>query len=121
MQLLHPSSIVKLSKLFCTYCCFCAKCYCSILFPFIGHTIGLSQETFCNWAAIAIHDTSSVVGAGAIYGEQALQIATTVKLIRALWIIPLSFVIAFLYKTEDKQSIKISLVYSIIRVCHPIC
>ena len=76
------------------------------LFPFIGHTIGLSQETFGNWAAIAIHDTSSVVGAGAIYGEQALQIATTVKLIRALWIIPLSFVIAFLYKTEDKQSIK---------------
>ncbi len=71
------------------------------LFPFIGHQLGLSQETFGNWAAIAIHDTSSVVGAGAIYGEQALQVATTVKLIRALWIIPLSLVIAFINKDGE--------------------
>lgn len=71
------------------------------LFPFIGHKLGLSQEVFGNWAAIAIHDTSSVVGAGAIYGEEALQVATTVKLIRALWIIPLSLIIAFLNKPED--------------------
>jgi uncharacterized integral membrane protein (TIGR00698 family) len=77
-----------------------------LLFPFIGHRLGLSQETFGNWAAIAIHDTSSVVGAGAIYGEKALQVATTVKLIRALWIIPLSLVIAFLTKNGDKKSIK---------------
>ncbi len=77
-----------------------------LLFPFIGHHIGLSQEVFGNWAAIAIHDTSSVVGAGAVYGEKALQIATTVKLIRALWIIPLSIVIALLNKTDKKQSIK---------------
>lgn len=76
------------------------------LFPFIGHQLGLSQETFGNWAAIAIHDTSSVVGAGAIYGEEALQVATTVKLIRALWIIPLSLVIAFMSKGSDKKSIK---------------
>ena len=76
------------------------------LFPFIGHKMGLSQETFGNWAAIAIHDTSSVVGAGAIYGEEALQVATTVKLIRALWIIPLSLVIAFLNKNDDKKAIK---------------
>nr|WP_320119825.1 putative sulfate exporter family transporter [uncultured Marinifilum sp.] len=76
------------------------------LFPFIGHKLGLSQETFGNWAAIAIHDTSSVVGAGAIYGEKALQVATTVKLIRALWIIPLSLVIAFLNKGEEKKKIK---------------
>lgn len=66
-----------------------------LVFPFVGHRLGLSQEVFGNWAAIAIHDTSSVVGAGAIYGEEALQVATTVKLIRALWIIPLSLVIAF--------------------------
>lgn len=58
------------------------------LFPVIGHWIGLSEESFGTWAAIAIHDTSSVVGAGAAYGEKALQIATTVKLTRALWIIP---------------------------------
>jgi len=76
------------------------------LFPFIGHTLGLSQETFGNWAAIAIHDTSSVVGAGASYGENALQVATTVKLIRALWIIPLSLVIAFMNRSDEKKSIK---------------
>ena len=76
------------------------------LFPFIGNKLGLSQEIFGNWAAIAIHDTSSVVGAGAIYGEKALQVATTVKLIRALWIIPLSLFIALLNKNGDKKSIK---------------
>ena len=75
------------------------------LFPFIGHQLGLSQETFGNWAAIAIHDTSSVVGAGASYGEKALQVATTVKLIRALWIIPLSLVVAFLNKNGEKKVI----------------
>ncbi|WP_321996017.1 putative sulfate exporter family transporter [Draconibacterium orientale] len=75
-----------------------------LLFPFIGHQLGLSQETFGNWAAIAIHDTSSVVGAGAIYGEKALQIATTVKLIRALWIIPLSIVVSVVNK-EQKQKL----------------
>lgn len=77
-----------------------------LLFPFIGHQLSLSQEVFGNWAAIAIHDTSSVVGAGAVYGEKALQIATTVKLIRALWIIPLSIVIALLTKNDEKKSIK---------------
>lgn len=76
------------------------------LFPFVGHRLGLNQEIFGNWAAIAIHDTSSVVGAGAIYGEKALQIATTVKLIRALWIIPLSLLVALLNKSGDKKKIK---------------
>lgn len=75
------------------------------LFPMIGHALGLSQETFGNWAAIAIHDTSSVVGAGASYGEKALQVATTVKLIRALWIIPLSLIIALLNKNDEKKPI----------------
>ena len=76
------------------------------LFPLVGHKLGLSQEVFGNWAAIAIHDTSSVVGAGASYGEKALQVATTVKLIRALWIIPLSLTIAFFNKNDEKKSIK---------------
>lgn len=75
-----------------------------LLFPFVGHRLGLSQETFGNWAAIAIHDTSSVVGAGAVYGEKALQVATTVKLIRALWIIPLSIVVALFTKSGDKRT-----------------
>ncbi len=60
------------------------------LFPAAGRWIGLSQTEFGTWAAIAIHDTSSVVGAGAAYGAEALLVATTVKLTRALWIIPLS-------------------------------
>lgn len=77
-----------------------------LIFPSIGHFLGLSQEVFGNWAAIAIHDTSSVVGAGAVYGPVALQVATTVKLIRALWIIPLSFVIAFFNKNCSSQKIK---------------
>lgn len=76
------------------------------LFPFVGHKLGLNQEVFGNWAAIAIHDTSSVVGAGAMYGEKALQVATTVKLIRALWIIPLSLMVAFVYKNSNQKSIK---------------
>lgn len=78
-----------------------------ILFPIIGHQFNLSQEAFGNWAAIAIHDTSSVVGAAAIYGPEALQIATTVKLIRALWIIPLSLVIALIYRNGSNNKIKI--------------
>lgn len=76
------------------------------IFPYIGHLVNLSQETFGHWAAIAIHDTSSVVGAGAIYGEKALGIATTVKLIRALWIIPLSIVISLAQKGE-KNKVKV--------------
>ncbi len=66
-----------------------------ILFPFIGHLLDLSQPVFGRWAALAIHDTSSVVGAGLAYGSVALAIATTTKLARALWIATLTVVIAF--------------------------
>lgn len=78
-----------------------------VIFPIIGHHFHLSQETFGYWAAIAIHDTSSVVGAGATYGPKALEIATTVKLIRALWIIPLSIVIALFQKDKSNGKVKI--------------
>jgi len=78
-----------------------------LIFPIIGHHFNMSQEMFGNWAAIAIHDTSSVVGASASYGDKALQVATTVKLIRALWIIPLSLVIAFFNKDKGNGKIKI--------------
>lgn len=78
-----------------------------VIFPIIGHHFNLSQETFGTWAAIAIHDTSSVVGAGATYGAKALQVATTIKLIRALWIIPLSLIIAFTQKEKAGGKIKI--------------
>jgi uncharacterized integral membrane protein (TIGR00698 family) len=70
------------------------------LFPFIGHVLHLSQTQFGVWSAIAIHDTSSVVGAAGRYGEKALEVATTVKLARALWIIPVAFVSGFVFKNK---------------------
>lgn len=70
------------------------------LFPILGHTLGLTEAQFGLWSAIAIHDTSSVVGAASEYGPEALKIATTVKLARALWIIPVAFGMAFLYKNS---------------------
>ncbi len=63
------------------------------IFPPIGHALSMSQPDFGMWSALAIHDTSSVVGAGLQYGTEALQIATTVKLARALWIIPLALAV----------------------------
>jgi len=73
------------------------------IFPVIGHWLGMSQHDFGTWAAIAIHDTSSVVGAGAAYGEEALKVATTIKLTRALWIIPLAFVTSFIFKSKGQK------------------
>ena len=70
------------------------------LFPFLGDLIHLTQTQFGYWAAIAIHDTSSVVGAASAYGNEALQIATSVKLERALWILPLSLVGSWVYKSS---------------------
>lgn len=70
------------------------------LFPVIGHLLGMSQLQFGLWSAIAIHDTSSVVGAAGRYGPQALQIATTVKLARVLWIIPVSLLAAFYFRGD---------------------
>ncbi len=63
-----------------------------LTFPPIGHWLGLTQQQFGVWAALAIHDTSSVLGTAAIYGDEALETATTVKLIRTLWLVPLIFV-----------------------------
>ena len=63
----------------------------------------MSQHEFGTWAAIAIHDTSSVVGAGAAYGEEALKVATTIKLTRALWIIPMAFATSFIFKSKGQK------------------
>lgn len=67
-----------------------------LLFPVIGHHLHMGQDAFGLWAALAIHDTSSVVGAAAQYGERALEVATAAKLARALWIVPVTFAIAFM-------------------------
>jgi uncharacterized integral membrane protein (TIGR00698 family) len=80
-------------------------------FPPIGHALHLSQQQFGLWCAIAIHDTSSVVGAAAAYGNQALEIATTVKLARALWIIPVSLGTALIFK---QKGVKITVPYFIL-------
>lgn len=74
------------------------------VFPFIGHQLDLSQREFGLWCAIAIHDTSSVVGAANKYGAEALQIATTVKLARALWIIPISILTAIIFKNKNSKA-----------------
>lgn len=73
------------------------------IFPVVGHALGMSQQDFGTWAAIAIHDTSSVVGAGAAYGEEALRVATTIKLTRALWIIPVAILTSFIFKSKGRR------------------
>jgi len=74
-----------------------------IAFPVIGHALHLSQSQFGLWCAIAIQDTSSVVGAASKYGNKALDIATTVKLTRALWIIPVSFFSSILFRSGNSK------------------
>lgn len=78
------------------------------LFPWIGHQLNLTQTQFGLWSALAIHDTSSVVGASLQFGPEALKVGTTVKLARALWIMPVAFLIGFLRRKEpgDTQKAK---------------
>lgn len=73
-----------------------------VLFPLVGWAMHLSQTQFGLWAALAIHDTSSVVGAGEKYGAVALAVGTTVKLTRALWIVPLALATAAMRKNKAK-------------------
>lgn len=84
-------------------CVFVLNAVALFVFPPIGHYLHLSQTQFGLWCAIAIHDTSSVIGAASKYGTHALEIATTVKLTRALWIIPVAFISAFLFKNQSKR------------------
>jgi len=91
-------------------CVFILNSVALIIFPIIGLHFNLSQTQFGLWCAIAIHDTSSVVGAASKYGAHALEVATTVKLARALWIIPVAFMSTFIFKNKSK---KISIPYFI--------
>lgn len=86
------------------------------VFPYIGDAIGMTMKQFGMWAAIAIHDTSSVVGAGAAYdamrpdlmaaeGVSALEVATTIKLTRALWIVPLVLITPFLMRSKEEDAV----------------
>jgi uncharacterized membrane protein YadS len=76
------------------------------LFPWIGHLLQMSNEQFGLWAAIAIHDTSSVIGAAGRYSPQSLELATTVKLARALWIIPVSLITLVSLQIGQKMAAK---------------
>jgi len=83
-----------------------------IIFPIIGLYLGLSQDHFGAWAAMAIHDTSSVIGAAMVYGEEAVETAATLKLGRTLWLIPLILLLS--YKYQDKSSTKFQLPFFVI-------
>jgi len=72
------------------------------LFPLIGYALHLTQSQFGLWSALAIHDISSVVGATAKYGPQALMVGTTIKLARALWIVPVAFAVAIFKKSKTR-------------------
>jgi uncharacterized integral membrane protein (TIGR00698 family) len=84
------------------------------IFPIIGHWLELSQNQFGIWAAIAIHDTSSVVGAAARYGDEALQTATITKLVRALWIAPVALIFSLIYRSKNSKKAKIAFPWFII-------
>ena len=75
-----------------------------LIFPPIGRLLHLSELQFGFWSAIAIHDTSSVVGAASVFGDNALNIATTIKLERSLWIVPISLLFSYLYGGGGKRA-----------------
>ena len=79
------------------------------LFPAIGNSMDMSDESFGAWIAMAIHDTSSVIGAALSYGGNATEIATTLKLGRTLWLIPLIIIIGLLFKNDDNKKAKLPL------------
>ncbi len=87
----------------CTALVFLLNAVALFTFPYIGQALALSQETFGAWVALAIHDTSSVVATAAIYGEEAAHVATTVKLGRTLWLIPLAFAVSLLYRSREAK------------------
>lgn len=81
-----------------------------LIFPKVGQLLGFTQEQFGFWAALGIHDTSSVVGAGLAYGDTALEIGTTVKLARALWIVPVTlFLSLFIADREPGEGRKVKI------------
>ncbi len=88
-----------------------------LIFPIIGRAVGLEPEQFGLWAALAIHDTSSVVGAAAKYGGSALAVGTTVKLARALWIVPLTLATAFFRQRGERGATQIQWPWFILFFC----
>ncbi|KID57028.1 membrane protein [Pseudoalteromonas luteoviolacea] len=81
-----------------------------LVFPWLGHYFELSQSQFAVWSALAIHDTSSVVGAAAAYGPAALAMATTIKLTRAMWIVPYTALAGVFWRSEERASIPLFII-----------
>ncbi|WP_029912243.1 YeiH family protein [Pelobacter seleniigenes] len=81
-----------------------------LLFPVIGHQLHLSQTIFGTWAGMAIHDTSSVVGAASVYGAKALAVGTTVKLSRALWITPFVLFVSWRSRATGKKAVPLFII-----------
>ncbi|KFZ37598.1 membrane protein [Shewanella mangrovi] len=92
-------------------CVFVLNSIALFIFPVIGHLLSLSQHDFGVWSAIAIHDTSSVVGAASAYGEEALKTATTIKLARALWIVPVAALSAMWFGGNGKLKVPMFILY----------
>lgn len=89
-----------------------------VAFPVIGRALEMCDAQFGLWSALAIHDTSSVVGTSASFGNEALKVATTLKLQRALWIIPLSFATIFIVKGEKKKiSVPYFILFFVVAMC----
>jgi uncharacterized integral membrane protein (TIGR00698 family) len=88
----------------CIAIIFLLNLFAIIVFPFIGNAIGLTQEQFGIFTALAIHDTASVIGTASIFGEQALKVATILKLERTLWIVPLVIFSSWYFKKKDGES-----------------
>ena len=86
------------------------------IFPPLGHWLNFTDQQFGTWCAIAIHDTSSVVGAASKFSDKALQVATTIKLERALWIIPLSLITSYFQKNTGKIKIPYFIFYFILAI-----
>jgi len=82
---------------------FILNAFAILLLPWLGHYLELAQDQFGVWVALAIHDTSSVVGAAAIYGDRALEVATTVKLVRTLLLIPVALLAGILLRQSEAK------------------
>ncbi|MFQ6372290.1 YeiH family protein [Shewanella sp. YIC-542] len=92
-------------------CVFILNSIALFVFPVIGHLLAMSQHDFGVWSAIAIHDTSSVVGAASAYGEEALKTATTIKLARALWIVPVAALSAMFFGGKGRMIVPSFILY----------
>lgn len=86
------------------------------IFPPLGHMLGFNDQQFGTWCAVAIHDTSSVVGAAGKFSDEALNVATTIKLERALWIIPLALILSYFQKGKGKIKIPYFIFYFILAI-----